>query len=172
VFWACAQLKPQQERLALHFLGLAGFETYLPRLRDHRVRGGRRVETSPPLFPGYAFVVVQLQWVDACYAPGVVRLVLDGERPARVPDRIIEDLRKRERNGLIELPRARGLRAGDRLRVLRGPFAGHLALYAGQAPHERVAVLLALLGGQRRVTLPKGDLEAAVTGFGTPSGHT
>src|SRR5262249_33626311 len=38
------------------------------------------------------------------------------------------------------------------------PFTGHLALYAGMAPHERVAVLLALLGGQTRVTLPKGDI--------------
>src|SRR5215813_1718942 len=118
--WACAQLRTQQTRLALHCLGLAGFETYLPRLRDHRVRGGRRLETSPPLFPGYAFVVIQLQWVDACYAPGVVRLVLDGERPARVPDRIIAELRGRERNGLIELQKPRGLRAGDPVRIRQG----------------------------------------------------
>jgi transcription antitermination factor NusG len=61
---------------------------------------------------------------------------------------------------LIELPRPRGLHVGDPVRVLRGPFVGKLGLYAGQAPHERVAVLLALLGGQQRVTLPKGDIEA------------
>jgi transcriptional antiterminator RfaH len=159
MFWACAQLKPMQTRLALHCLGLAGFETYLPRLRDHRVRGGRRVETSPPLFPGYAFVVIQLQWVDAYYAPGVVRLVLDGERPARVPDRIIAELKGRERNGLIELQKPRGLRAGDRMRVLRGPFAGHIGLYAGMKPHERVELLLRILGGAQRVELPKDSVE-------------
>jgi hypothetical protein len=27
-------------------------------------------------------------------------------------------------------------------------------------PHERVAILLSLLGGQQRVTLPKDDVEA------------
>jgi len=41
-----------------------------------------------------------------------------------------------------------------------GPFQGQLALYAGMKPRERVEVLLALLGGQQRVTLPKGDIEA------------
>jgi transcriptional antiterminator RfaH len=160
MFWAAAQLKPNRERVALHFLALAGFETYLPRLREHRVRGGRRVETSPPLFPGYAFLVIRLQWVNACYLPGVSRLVLHGERPARVPDRIIDELRSRERNGLIELPKPRGLHVGDRVRVRQGPFTGHLALYAGQAAHERVAVLLSLLGGQTRAELPKADVEA------------
>jgi hypothetical protein len=29
---------------------------------------------------------------------------MDGIRPARVADQIIDDLRKHERNGLIELP--------------------------------------------------------------------
>src|SRR5262245_15135467 len=160
MFWACAQLKPQQERLALHCLGLAGFETYLPRLREHRVRGSRRIEIAPALFPGYCFILITLQWSNAYYAPGVRRVILDGEVPARVSDRIIDDLRKRERNGLIELPKPRILCAGDPRRIRRGPFAGHLALYAGMAPHERVAVLLALLGGQQRMTLPKSDVEA------------
>jgi len=61
-FWACAQLQPQRERLALHCLALAGYVTYLPRLRQHRVSRGRRLETTPALFPGYAFVLIELQW--------------------------------------------------------------------------------------------------------------
>ena len=39
-----------------HFLELAGFETYLPRLREQRTVRGRRVDLEPPLFPGYIFV--------------------------------------------------------------------------------------------------------------------
>ena len=46
------------------------------------------------------------------------------------------------------------------MRVTKGAFTGHLALYDGQAPHERVAVLLALLGGRVRVELPEADVEA------------
>jgi hypothetical protein len=39
------------------------------------------------------------------------------------------------------------------------PLIGHLALYAGQRPHERVLVLLALLGGQQQVELAKDSVE-------------
>jgi transcription antitermination factor NusG len=45
---------------------------------------------------------------------------------------------------------------GDQVRILQGPFAGRLGLYAGQRAHERVLVLLALLGGQQRVEAREG----------------
>jgi transcriptional antiterminator RfaH len=159
MFWACAQLRPQQTRLALYCLQLEGFTVYVPRLRVRRARRGRDVEVAPLLFPGYAFVAIELQWRAAHYAPGVIRLVQDGQQPARVPDAVIAELKGRERDGLIELPKPRVLRVGDPVRVLRGPFANHLALYDGMQPRDRVAILLALLGGQQRVTLPKGDIE-------------
>ena len=80
---------------------------------------------------------------------------MDGIRPARVADQIIDDLRKRERNGLVELAQRDKLKPGDQVRILQGPFAGQLGL-----AHERVLVLLALLGGQQRVELAKDAIEA------------
>jgi transcription antitermination factor NusG len=58
----------------------------------------------------------------------------------------------------VELPRP-SIKPGTRLRVTAGPFAGHVGLYAGMKPHERVEVLLALLGSQQRVELPRGSVE-------------
>ena len=157
-FWACAQLQPARERLALHCLALAGYVTYLPRLRQHRVSRGRRIETTPALFPGYAFVLIELQWHQARWAPGVTRIVLDGAVPARVPDEVIAEIRSRERGGLVELPPR--LKHGDPVRILRGPLAGLVGLYAGMKPRERVEVLLAILGGAQRVTLAADAVEA------------
>jgi transcriptional antiterminator RfaH len=111
------------------------------------------------LFPGYAFIAIELQWHAARWSPGVLGLIMDGTGPARVADSIIDGIRARERGGLVELAPPPGLRPGDRVRVLQGPFAGHLALYAGMRPHERVLVLLQLLGGQQRVTLPGDNVE-------------
>jgi transcriptional antiterminator RfaH len=145
---------PQRERVATQCLALAGFETYLPRLREHRVVRGRRVEVSPPLFPGYLFVAVVLQWHRVRWCPGVAGLIMNGIGPAHVPDGVIAELRSRERNGLVELAKPRRLRRGDQVRILHGPFREHLALFDGQAPHARVAVLLQLLGGQHRAELP------------------
>ena len=106
-YWTAARLVPQQERLALHCLGLAGFDVYLPRLREQRIVRGRRVEVTPPLFPGYCFVAIELQWHAAHRAPGTLGLVMNGGGPAHVPDSVIDELRSRERNGLIELTQPR-----------------------------------------------------------------
>jgi transcriptional antiterminator RfaH len=160
-YWACARLEPRREAVAEHFLKLAGYEVYLPRLRGERLRRNRRVEIVSPLFPAYGFVAIIQGWHSARWSIGVAGIIMDGVQPAKVPDSVIAEIRNRERNGAVELPKPPGLRAGDRVRVLGGPLVGFAGLYAGQAPHERVAVLLAVLGGQRRVVLPKGDVAAA-----------
>jgi transcriptional antiterminator RfaH len=162
MYWACAQLVVSQSALALHCLELAGYEVYVPRLRVYRRSYGRQIETHPPLFPGYCFVLVELQWHTARWAPGVVRLVLDGASPARVPDSVIAEIRSRERGGLVELPKPTGPQAGDYVRVLHGPFAGHPGIYAGMKPRQRVEILLQLLGGAQRVTLAKKDIEVVL----------
>jgi transcription antitermination factor NusG len=162
VYWACAQLETHRERLALHCLGVAGFQTYMPRLRVKRVTRTRKMSMlMPALFPNYCFVLIELQWHAARWCPGVIRLVLDGIQPAKVPDAVIDGIRSRERNGLVELPSAPsapGLKRGERVIVRAGPFQDHLGLYDGQAPHQRVAVLLMWLGSQRRVELRAGDV--------------
>jgi hypothetical protein len=47
------------------------------------------------------------------------------------------------------------------VKVLTGPFESQLALYAGMKPHQRVEVLLTLLGGQQRVSLSREAIEPA-----------
>jgi transcriptional antiterminator RfaH len=167
-YWSAARLVPRQERLALHCLGLAGYTVYVPRLRERRIVRGRKIETSPLLFPGYCFVLITLQWHAAYWTPGVGNLIMNGGGPAHVPDSVIAELRSRERNGLIELPKPRGPRIGARVRVTCGVFAGQSGLYAGMKPRQRVEVLLTLLGGQQRVSLPRDAIEPAAKGGAAP----
>jgi|SRR6516225_4608943 len=79
--------------------------------------------------------------------------------PAHVPDNVIAEIRGRKVDGLIELAPPPALRRGARVRILRGPFTGHLAVYADMKPRQRVEILLQLLGGEQRVTLAKKDIE-------------
>jgi transcriptional antiterminator RfaH len=95
-YWAVARLEPHREQLALRCLGLAGYQTYFPRLRERRISHGRKIEVRPRLFPGYCFLTVEAQWYAARWSIGVIGLIMDGVRPARVADQIIDDLRKRE----------------------------------------------------------------------------
>jgi transcriptional antiterminator RfaH len=159
-YWCCAQTEPKREAAATHFLGLAGYSVYCPRLRLVRPWRGRKVESQPPLFPSYLFVMITTGWWNARWCPGIVRLLANGEMPMVVPDMLIAEIKGRERGGLVELPRRDGLRPGEQVRVLSGPFTGHLGLFAGMRPHERVLVLLAVLGGEVRTELAKNAIEA------------
>jgi transcription antitermination factor NusG len=103
--------------------------------------------------------MIELQWRAAHYCPGVRRWVTDGLQPARVPADVIAEIKSRERNGVITLPNK--FKLGDQVRILCGPFRERLAIYAGMAPHERVAVLLQLLGSAQRVTRAADAIEAA-----------
>jgi transcriptional antiterminator RfaH len=101
-YWPARSSRSFRERLALHCLGLNGFEVYCPRLRQQLRIRGRKVVRTPLLFPSYAFVLIVSQWWNARWSPGVHRIVLDGPQPARVPDQVIAEIRGRERNGLVE----------------------------------------------------------------------
>jgi transcriptional antiterminator RfaH len=156
----CAQLEPNRTALALHCLGLNGYEIYHPQLREQRRRHGRKITVTPPLFPGYAFVLIVSGWWDARWSAGVVRLIMDGLVPARVPDAVIDEIRSRERGGFVELLKPRGFAPGMRVRVISGPLCDQIGLLAALRPHERVLVWLQLLGGQQRVGLGRNAIEA------------
>jgi transcriptional antiterminator RfaH len=159
--WACARLESQREEVAQHFLKLAGYQVYIPKIREQRLRRSRRVEVIAPLFPAYGFVLVEQQWHSARWSIGVIALIMDGVAPAKVPDQMIDEIRRREVHGAVELPQVPSMRIGERVRVTGGPFDGQLGLYAGMKPHERVEVLFMLLGSQRSVTLPRASIERA-----------
>jgi transcription antitermination factor NusG len=93
---------------------------------------------------------------------GAVDVPILVRRPIDVPAGGLCDplSRRRRLRGLVELPKPHGLQPGDRIRITQGPFRDRLALYAGQAPHDRVAVLLQLLGAQQRTELSANAVEA------------
>ena len=132
-FWCAARLMSQREAYATHCLGVARFETYLPRLREQRTH-----PRPPGRGPAAAVPRLHLHRDRAAVArrpvgAWVAHIIMDGMTPAKVPDRIIDEIRGRERGGLVELPKPQGLRAGDRIRITSGPFQDHLGLFAGQA---------------------------------------
>jgi transcriptional antiterminator RfaH len=160
-YWAVARLQPQHERAGLINLGLNGYEIYYPRVREKRTRNGRRIEVRPPLFWGYCFFVVENGvWYTARWSIGVLGVIMDGTKPARVPDAVITEIKGRERGGAVVLPEREQFKPGELVRVIIGPFAGRLGLYSGMRPRERIEVLLQMLGSLQRVELAGDAVEA------------
>lgn len=163
VGWWVARLAPNRLTLACGCLAQLGYETYAPRVIEKRTNHGRRIEVATSLFPGYCFVMVTAtgQWRAAGLAPGVRHIVCTGFVPSVMQDDVIESIRMRERDGLVELPERQPLKPGMPVRLVAGPFFGRLGIYDGMNGHERVAVLLHVLGAHQRVTLPAADVEPA-----------
>jgi transcriptional antiterminator RfaH len=153
MIWAVIQCKPGRERWVRFFLlKWLHLECYLPRIK-HRKR-------TQALFPGYCFVQIENRWFDILRQPYVIRLLMNGERPARIPNEFIDNLYKRERNGFVKLPQPPKFRRGQPVKVIRGTFNGMAGIHDGMSGRDRERVLLELLGRKVRIELPTADVLA------------
>lgn len=161
--WYVVHTKARQELLSASLLEqrLAAV-VLLPQVRQ-RYRGQMR---TAPLFPGYLFVELDLEQVEASAVnntPGVIRLVAFGGLPKPVPAKVIHALQAR----LAEIDAQGGLpqhpfHEGDRVRLTGGPLAGLEAVFVGpMRPAERVRVLLDFMGREQEAQVPVEDLEPA-----------
>jgi len=125
-FWATVQTWVRHERKAVEFLRLFGYEAYLPMRRQYQTRFRRPIEYRFPLFPGYCFVRITLQWHQLKGCPSVTKLVRNtgSDAPAHIADEVIAAMKARERDGAIDLPNEKcgrkNPRIGDRVMVVTG----------------------------------------------------
>lgn len=145
MYWTVVQAQPMNERRALWHLRRQGFETYAPREKITRIARGKKLHTSRWLFPRYIFVWVVEQWHALFNTFGIARVLMTGEHPARLPEGWVDDMRKREHNGLIELKKAR-FAVGQRVQISSGLFAGARGLYQGMTSRQREIVLVEAMG--------------------------
>jgi transcriptional antiterminator RfaH len=163
--WYVVQTQVNGELKAAQNLMRQGYEVYLPRYLKRR-RHARKVDvTAKPLFPRYLFVVIDIathRWRSIQSTLGVARLVCNGDDPAMLPERVIHALKAREdENGFITMESKPAFAPGDRVRVLAGAFTECAGLFNGLADHDRVSILLDMLGRKVRVLLDAEMVAAA-----------
>jgi transcriptional antiterminator RfaH len=164
-YWTAAVLHRHRERLALGLLADRGFTAYWPRVLEWRFVKGRRVAVVQPLFLGYCFIAIEQRFYDLFACPGLRHVLMDGDKPAKVPDGEIEKLKSMEKDGFVHLPdqaptpAPKTIKVGARVRVTGGPLRGFSGLVTGMSPAKRCQVLLQVLGAQRNVSLALTDVE-------------
>lgn len=157
--WYALHTKPRKERQVDAFLRGRGIETYLPTVRRKVQRRDRPARVI--YFPCYLFANLDLELVplsSIAWMPGVRRVVCHGDRPAVVPDQVVELLRERLK-GIEEVGYGR-LRQGDRVRIRSGPLRDLEAVFDQPlSPRERVRVLLNVLGRMTPVEIDYSQIE-------------
>lgn len=160
--WYCIHTKPLKESLVASSLeGRLGLETYFPRLRRQKtIRFVQRVVTSP-LFPRYLFCRFDLaaSYRAVRYAPEVIEIVSFGERPTRVDDAMIDELKSWAGEEVDVITLQPDLQAGDLVEIIDGPMRGLQAvLLRERSDHDRVAVLLSILECGAQMIISRSQL--------------
>jgi transcriptional antiterminator RfaH len=163
--WYVVQTQVNGEAKAAINLQRQGFEIYLPRYLKRR-RHARKVDiAAKPLFPRYMFVAIDMgsqRWRSIQSTFGVARLVCHGDEPARVPAGIVNAIRAREdEKGFVRIEDKPAFARGDKVRILGGAFTDAAGFFEGLADHDRVSILLDMLGRKVRVLLGVESVAAA-----------
>jgi transcription antitermination factor NusG len=161
--WYVAQTLHHRENLAKLHLAAQSFKVFLPRFRK-TVRHSRKLrDTISPVFPGYIFVALDVEldrWRSINGTFGVARLLSAEGRPIPVPIGVIEAFMLRlDEVGILHFDL--GLRAGQPVSVVAGPFAQSLGVLQRLDGRGRVRVLLEIMGGAVSVIMDGANLSAA-----------
>lgn len=162
--WYVVQTLPRLEATAETHLARQGFEAFLPRIHTTR-RHARRIETiRTALFPGYAFVRLDLtrqRWRSVNGTQGVATLIMGRELPLPVPPGVVEALcAATTADGVVDL--TLGLKPGDPVRLVGGPFAGRFGTLMHLDQKGRVEMLLSLVNGDVRLRLTRDKVVPAL----------
>lgn len=157
--WYVLQSKPRQEERDLEHLRNQLFACYCPYHTVEKLRYGKRVSLSQPLFPGYIFInLCKLtdNWHAIRSTRGVARLVTFANQPLAVPDDLIEHLRTQlEQQGDEPL-----FTEGSPVIITGGPFKDLDAVFYKMDDQERVIVLLNVLQRQQQIRLPLSQIQS------------
>lgn len=153
--WYVVQTQPNREARAALEVVKQDFEVFAPRYLRQK-RHARRVTTvQAPLFPGYIFARFNpdaCRWRAINGTVGVVRLITIADQPAPVSTGVVEELMARtDSAGHIPMVAKTRFEPGEIVRLSGGSFEDQLGLFVEFSDHDRVAILLDLLGRKVRV---------------------
>ena len=155
--WHAVFCKPRQELVARDNLVAQGFKVYLPRIKTRQLRRQKWVNTVEVLFPRYVFIHLdpQRQSTDTIRSTrGALCVVRFGGLPAKVPDAVVYLLRQREDEETGFHPDTRAyFSKGDVVRLIDGPLEGIEGVFSQYDGHQRVVVLMELLGKANKVVV-------------------
>lgn len=158
--WYAVHCQPHRENAAVVHLKNQDFRIFLPR-RELTRRHARKIEkVRKAFFPGYLFIHLDLtrdRWRCVNSTFGVIRIVMQNDRPAPAPLGVVEALiAASDSEGILR--RRTELALGQKVRVINGPLTELVGELEQLTDTDRVRVLLDIMGGRTRVVLPRDDI--------------
>jgi len=145
--WYAVCTRPRFEKKTRIFLEREEIPNWLPLQRSQRQWSDRKRMVDAPVFNSYIFVhITENEFYRTLNTYGVSRFVYYNGKPAVVPDRDIDFLRRVFDEGYEVEARAIAFQAGMRVRITRGAFAGREGILVAEGNRQRFRVDLKQIG--------------------------
>jgi transcriptional antiterminator RfaH len=161
--WFILTTKPKQEFVAEKNLTLLGANVYLPIYLKKVKKKKEKHEVISPLFSGYLFAQFAINelYHSVRYTRGVKSVLGNNEYLWTIDNNKVEDIRRREDNGLVILQRRiEAFKKGDRIIIDEGDFDGWEGIFHEELPdRERAIIMLTNVSYTSKLTILKKFLK-------------
>ena len=162
--WYVVHTRPFAEMVSAVNLSRLGYPICYPCFHKTTRHARRSTKSLAPLFPRYMFVnfdITRERWRRINSTRGVVRLIMQGEKPLPVPEGVIESILSYiNEDGTIRTLSL--FEPGQVVRIENGPLADLVATFERCEPDGRARVLTQLLGQIVSVVLNRETFATAV----------
>ena len=140
--WYAVYVRSRYEKKVHQQLLERGFMSFLPLLETFKQWSDRKKRVSEPLFRGYVFVNIDIvrQKIAVLDTEGIVKFIGIGRTPSVITLRDIEWLKKLVREPDAIQRHVLALPAGQRVKVLAGPFKDFEGVVVKQGRESRLVV--------------------------------
>ncbi len=154
-YWYVLNTKPKKEFQVEKIFKEAGFRIYNPKYIHEQV--------IKPFFPCYEFIYFEFpaQYRLVRYTRGVKKVVGNSEGPISISSELIQNIKVREVNGLIELEKyGESPKINDEIEIMEGPFKGFRGIFQKElSDKDRVMILLNYVSYQGQMIIEKKKLK-------------
>jgi transcription antitermination factor NusG len=145
--WYAVCTRPRFEKKTRIFLEREEIPNWLPLQRSQRQWSDRKKMVDVPVFNSYIFVhITENDFYRTLNTYGVSRFVYYNGKPAVVPDRDIDFLRRIFDEGYELEARPIAFQPGMRVRITRGAFVGREGILVAEGNRKRFRVDLKQIG--------------------------
>ena len=159
--WYALHTKSRFENVVNEGLAKKSLDVFLPKITVKSQRRDRHKMIRVPLFPGYLFVKTDLnphEHVEILKTTGAVRLIGSVRGPVAIAEATIDSLKIMVSTD-HEVVTGTHFKKGDRIMVIRGPFAGVTGIFTSYRGDGRVIVNIEALGQFAAVNVDAADVE-------------
>ena len=160
--WYAVTTKSRQEKVVASMFGnILKSNNFLPLLNEERRWSDRKQVVAMPLFQGYVFVRITTSGefqLRVLKVPGVVDFVRAGGGPLPIPDKEIQDVRAVLSHGVGCSPHP-FLKAGDRVRMVRGPLAGIEGTLIRSGSQSKLVISIDMIQRSVAASVAESDVE-------------